>query len=66
MPHDTFKDIALVLSLRDDQVWASWPDDRVAIRMGEHDAVLAVMRDFIRQSELGERLTRNDRAGGHT
>jgi hypothetical protein len=50
------KDIGIVLSLRDNQVWASWLDDRAPVMLGDHEATLAVMRDFIRQSELGERL----------
>jgi len=64
MTDQTFDDSSLVLSLRDDQVWAGWPDDRVAVRLGDHGAVLAVMRDFIRQSELGERLMRNGGKNG--
>jgi hypothetical protein len=49
-------DLGVILSLRDDQVWASWLDDRAPVMLGDHAVVLAVMRDFIRQSELGERL----------
>jgi hypothetical protein len=53
----------IVLSLRDDLVWASWPDDRAPVVLGDHGAVLAVMRDFIRQSEIGERLVSKALAG---
>ena len=50
------EDIGIVLSLRDDLVWASWRDDRAPVVLGDHRAVLSAMHDFIRQSEIGERL----------
>jgi hypothetical protein len=59
------QDIGIVLSLRENQVWASWLDDRAPVMLGDHEATLAVMRDFIRQSELGERLMNKAPKGGH-
>jgi len=60
------KDIGVVLSLRDDQVWVSWLDGRAPVMLGDHSAVLTVMRDFIRQSELGERLVNRAANDGRT
>ena len=60
--HD-LKDVGIVLSLRDDQVWASWRDARAPVMLGDHGVVLAAMRDFIRQSELGERLMKRGSTG---
>ena len=39
-------------------MWASWPDGRAPVALGEHDAVLAEMRTFMLQSEAAERLLR--------
>ena len=60
------KDISIVLSLRDNQVWASWLDDRAPVMLGDHQAALTVMRDFIRQSEFGERLVNRTPPVGRT
>jgi hypothetical protein len=59
-------DNGIVLSLRDDQVWASWIDGRAPIMLGDHHAVLTVMRDFIGQSEIGERLVSRGSGGSRT
>jgi len=47
----------IVLSLIDEYVWASWPGSVASVRLGRHDAVLRVMRDFLAQSALGESLS---------
>ena len=60
------QDIGIVLSLKDDQVWASWIDGRPAIMLGDHHVVLTVMRDFIRASEIGERLIAKGSNDGRT
>jgi hypothetical protein len=47
----------LIFSLRDGFVWASWPGTTASVKLGNQDCVTAVMRDFLAQCELGERLT---------
>ena len=46
----------LVLSVNEGRVWASWPEGRSAVMLGDHEAVLLAMSYFIRQSEAAERL----------
>ena len=53
----------VILSLRDGMVWVSWPDDRTPVRLGEHDSVVELMANFIRQSKVAETLLRRS-AGG--
>ena len=48
----------VISSLKDGQVWASWTDDRKSVRRGPVAEVSAMMRDFLQQVELGERLSR--------
>ena len=52
----------LIFSLIDDYVWVSWPGTVASVKLGAHDAVRAVMRDFLAQCELGDRMT-NARTG---
>jgi hypothetical protein len=47
-----------IFSLKDGEVWASWPDRSSAVRLGEVEEVSAMMRDFLQQLELGKRLSR--------
>lgn len=47
----------LIFSLRDGFVWASWPDTEATVRLGRHDKVAAMMRDFLAQDALSERLS---------
>ena len=54
-----FRDIPFVLSVKDGEVWVSWPDGRVPVTLGKYHGARAVMDDFIRQSDLGDRLVRN-------
>ena len=48
----------LIFSSREGFVWASWLDTEVAVRLGRHEIVAAMMRDFLEQDALGERLAR--------
>lgn len=47
----------VVFSLRDGFVWASWPGAIASVRLGSQNSVTAVMRDFLAQCDLGDRLT---------
>ena len=47
----------VVFSLVDGFVWASWPNASEAVKLGSYYEVSAMMRDFLDQSALGERLT---------
>ena len=51
---------AVVFSLKDGYVWASWPGASGSVRLGTYENVLHMMRDFVAQSELGERLTKGE------
>ncbi len=46
----------LIFSLVDGFVWASWPGTTASVKLGNQESVTAVMRDFLAQCELGERL----------
>jgi hypothetical protein len=48
--------VPIIISLVDDFVWVCWPGTSGSVRLGDHEAVIAVMRDFLAQCELGERL----------
>lgn len=45
-------------SLKEGQVWASWPASGFHLRLGKTEDVTRMMQDFVAQTELGERLTR--------
>ena len=47
----------ITFSSRDGFVWASWPNTEAAVRLGRHDMIAAMMRDFLAQDALGRRLT---------
>jgi hypothetical protein len=49
----------IVFSLLDGNVWASWPSKSASVELGRYAAVTYMMRDFLAQCDLGERL--NDR-----
>lgn len=53
----------LIFSLIDDYVWVSWPHTVASVKLGAPDPVKAMMRDFLAQCELGDRLA-NARATG--
>ena len=47
---------AIVFSFVDGAVWASWPGQEASVKLGAYDAVTYMMRDFLAQCELAERL----------
>ena len=49
-------ELAIIFSLRDGYVWASWPDTEASVRLGRHEMVAGMMRDFLAQDALGDRL----------
>ena len=46
----------VVFSLEDGFVWASWPGTTEMVKLGRHEQVMAMMRDYLAQSVVGERL----------
>jgi len=46
----------IVFSLADGFVWVSWPGTAASIRLGKYQIVRTMMRDFLRQSALGDRF----------
>jgi hypothetical protein len=50
-------DSNVVFSLADGFVWASWPGTSGMVKLGRHEHVMAMMRDYLAQSVVGERLT---------
>jgi len=48
----------VLFSSLDGFVWASWPETDAAVRLGRHEAVAAMMRDFLAQDALGRRLAK--------
>ena len=53
--HRYHPELEVIFSSRDGYVWASWPDS-YAVNLGSHEAVAAMMRDFLAQDALGKRL----------
>ena len=47
---------AIIFSLHDGYVLASWPGTNASVRLGRHETVAAMMADFLAQDELGKRL----------
>ena len=47
----------IIFSSRDGYVWASWPGAHATMRLGRTDLVSHMMRDFLAQEDVGERLT---------
>jgi hypothetical protein len=47
----------IVFSLEGGRVWASWPGRDSHVVLGAKEEVAEMMRDFLAQVELGERLT---------
>jgi hypothetical protein len=48
----------LLFSSREGWVWVSWPNTEGAVKLGRHEAVAAMMRDFLAQDALGKRMSR--------
>jgi len=47
---------AIVFSLADGVVWASWPGKTGRVKLGDYAGVTYMMRNFLAQCELGERM----------
>lgn len=54
----------LIFSLVDGYVWASWPGTVASVKLGAQDPVRMMMRDFLAQCELGDRLTNGKTVDG--
>ena len=50
--------VGIVFSLEKDEVWANWPGSGPPIKLGRRREVEAMMRDFLGQSRVGDRLLR--------
>ena len=46
----------IIFSSRDGYVWASWPQGQAA-KLGRHELVAAMMRDFLAQDAVAKRLS---------
>jgi len=51
-------ELGIIFSSREGFAWASWPETEVAIRLGRHEMVAAMMQDFLAQDALGKRLNK--------
>jgi hypothetical protein len=51
-------ELEVIFSSRDGYVWAS-SRDAYSVNLGSHEAVAAMMRDFLAQDALAKRLTSN-------
>jgi hypothetical protein len=47
---------AIVFSLADGVVWASWPGKTQLVELGPYDGVTYMMRTFLATCEIGERM----------
>jgi len=47
---------AIVFSLADGVVWASWPEKTGWVELGPYNDGTHMMRNFLAQCELGERM----------
>jgi len=56
---DRIPEEAIIFSLLDDYVFASWPGTDASVRLGRHEMVAAMMKDFLAQDELGKRLAQS-------
>jgi hypothetical protein len=55
--HRSYPELEIIFSSRDGYVWVSWPGAD-AVRLGPHEQVATMMRDFLAQDALGRRLAR--------
>ena len=46
----------VIFSLIDDHVYVSWPGTAASLKLGTHQAVSAMMEDFLAQNAVGRRL----------
>jgi hypothetical protein len=54
--HGQAPEEAIIFSLLDGYVLASWPGTDASVRLGRHELVAAMMEDFLAQDALGKRL----------
>ena len=47
----------LIFSLIDGYVWVSWPGTVTSVKLGAEEPVRLMMKDFLAQCEVGDRLT---------
>jgi|tagenome__1003787_1003787.scaffolds.fasta_scaffold20792883_1 hypothetical protein len=50
---------AIIFSLADDIVWASWPERTDRVELGQYASVTYMMQNFLDQCGLGERMAAN-------
>lgn len=50
---------AIIFSLHEGYVVASWPGTDASVRLGRHEIVAAMMEDFLAQDALGRRLVQS-------
>ena len=53
----------IIFSSRDGYVWVSWRETDASVKLGRHEIVAAMMRDFLAQDALGLRLSKHCGAG---
>jgi hypothetical protein len=46
----------VIFSLSDGVVWASWPEKTGWVELGPYESVIYMMRNFLAQCEVGERM----------
>jgi len=56
--------VGIIFSSQGGYVWASWQEAEVSIRLGRHEMVASMMKDFLEQDALGERLSMRDLSAG--
>jgi hypothetical protein len=52
----------IIFSLSDDMVWVSWPRKGASVELGHCETVTFMMRDFLAQCDLAQRLANRPRA----
>ena len=52
-----------IFSSRDGYVWVSWRETDASVKLGRHEIVAAMMRDFLAQDDLGLRLSKHSLDG---
>ena len=63
LSHHRHPELQVIFSSRDGYVWVSWPTGG-AVKLGPHEVVADMMRDFLAQDALGKRLAMRRPDGG--
>ena len=63
LPHHRRPELEIIFSSRDGFVWVSGPAGN-AVKLGPHEDVAHMMRDFLAQDALGKRLAIRHPEGG--